>query len=173
MLTTKRHAIQILHISTCPFTIKRGYNYFISKYTAINSLRVTQINLLHNDTFCSTWFAHFRCKKGSLHVNSVMILEVFIDTCGTGKRNYAGALVLGNGRIYPLSSYKHHQNGNFGLLNHEFVQPPCYGPFALLIHTASIFYFCFYIEFHFDRGQRSLDTWWVTGAGEVLWNKGK
>ena len=26
-------------------------------------------------------------------------LSGFVDTCGTGKRNRAGALVLGNGRI--------------------------------------------------------------------------
>ena len=29
-------------------------NYFISKYTDINSLHVTQIDLFHNNTFCST-----------------------------------------------------------------------------------------------------------------------
>ena len=29
----------------------------------------------------------------------------FVDTCGTGKRNRAGALVLGNGRI--SLSYRH------------------------------------------------------------------
>ena len=28
-----------------------------------------------------------------------MIFSGFVDTCGTGKRNRAGALVLGNGRI--------------------------------------------------------------------------
>ena len=33
---------------------KCGYNDFTSKYTDINSLHVTQIDLLHNDTFCST-----------------------------------------------------------------------------------------------------------------------
>ena len=76
MSTIKRCTIQILHISTFQFTFKCGYNDFISKYTDINSLYVTQIDLLHNDTCCSTWFAHFRCKKGSLHVNSVMILVV-------------------------------------------------------------------------------------------------
>ena len=76
MLTTKRCAIQILHISMFQFTFKCGYNYFISKYTDINSLHVTQIDLLHNYTFCSTGFARFRCKKGSLCVNSVMILVV-------------------------------------------------------------------------------------------------
>ena len=54
MSTTKRRAIQILHISTFQFTFKCGYNNFISKYTDINSLHVTQIDLLHNDTFCST-----------------------------------------------------------------------------------------------------------------------
>ena len=54
MSTTKRRAIQILHISTFRFTFKCGYNDFISKYTDINSLHVTQIDLLHNDTFCST-----------------------------------------------------------------------------------------------------------------------
>ena len=75
MSTTKRRAIQILHISTFQFTFKCGYNDFIFKYTDINSLHVTQIDLLHNDTFS------------------------FVDTCGTGKRNHAGALVLGNGRI--------------------------------------------------------------------------
>ena len=52
-------------------------NDFISKYTDINNLHVTQIDLLHYDTFCSTFkFARFRCKKGSLRVNSVMILVV-------------------------------------------------------------------------------------------------
>ena len=35
MSTTKRRAIQILHISTFQFTFKCGYNYFISKYTDI------------------------------------------------------------------------------------------------------------------------------------------
>ena len=54
MSTTKRRAIQILHISTFWFTFKCGYNDFISKYSDINSLHVTQIDLLHNDTFCST-----------------------------------------------------------------------------------------------------------------------
>ena len=54
MSTTKHGAKQILHISTFQFTFKYGYNYFISKYTDINSLHVTQIDLLHNDTFCST-----------------------------------------------------------------------------------------------------------------------
>ena len=49
MSTTKRRAIQILHISTFQFTFKRGYNDFISKYTDVNSLHVTQINLLHNN----------------------------------------------------------------------------------------------------------------------------
>ena len=44
-----------LHISMFQFTFKCGYNDFISKYTDINNLHVTQINLLHNDdTFCST-----------------------------------------------------------------------------------------------------------------------
>ena len=57
-------------------TYKCGYNYFIFKYTDINSLHITQIDLLHNDTFCSTYFARFRCKKGSLRVNSVIILVV-------------------------------------------------------------------------------------------------
>ena len=33
------------------FTYKCGYNDFISKYTDINSLHVTQIDLLQNDTF--------------------------------------------------------------------------------------------------------------------------
>ena len=54
MSTTKRRAIQILHISMFQFTFKCGYNDFISKYTDINSLHVTQIDLLHNDIFCST-----------------------------------------------------------------------------------------------------------------------
>ena len=54
MSTTKRPAIQILHISTFQFTFKCEYNNFISKYTDINSLHVTQINLLHNNTCCST-----------------------------------------------------------------------------------------------------------------------
>ena len=54
MLTTKHRAIQILHISTFQFTFKCGYNDFVSKNTDINSLHVTQIDLLHNDTFSST-----------------------------------------------------------------------------------------------------------------------
>ena len=54
MSTTKRRAIQILHISTFQFTFKCGYNDFISKYTDIYSLHVTQIDLLYNDTFCNT-----------------------------------------------------------------------------------------------------------------------
>ena len=54
MSTTKRRAIQFLHISTFQFTFKCGYNYFVSKYRDINSLNVTQIDLLHTDTFCST-----------------------------------------------------------------------------------------------------------------------
>ena len=78
MSTTKRRAIQILHISTFQFAFKCGYrpNDFISKYTDINSLHVTQIDLHHNDTLCSTEFARFRCKKGSFRVNSVIILVV-------------------------------------------------------------------------------------------------
>ena len=40
--------------SMLQFTFKCGYNDFISKDTDINSLHVTQIDLLHNDTFCST-----------------------------------------------------------------------------------------------------------------------
>ena len=76
MSTTKRRAIQILHNNTFQFTFKCGYNDFISKYTDTNSLHVTQIDLLHNDTFCSTQFTRFRRKKGSLRVNSVMILVV-------------------------------------------------------------------------------------------------
>ena len=77
MSTTKRRAVQILHISMFKITFKCGYNDFISKYTDINSLHVTQVDLLHNDTFCSTFkFARFRCKKASLRVNSVMILVV-------------------------------------------------------------------------------------------------
>ena len=54
MSSTKRHAIQILHISMFQFTFKCGYNDFIPKYTDINSLHETQINLLHNNTCCST-----------------------------------------------------------------------------------------------------------------------
>ena len=54
MSTTKRRAIQILHISTFVFTYKCGYNNFTSKYTDINNLHVTQIDLLHYDTFCSS-----------------------------------------------------------------------------------------------------------------------
>ena len=69
MSTNKRRAIQILHISTFQFTFKCGCNNFISKCTDINSSHVTQINLLHNNT-------RFICKKGSLRVNSVMILAV-------------------------------------------------------------------------------------------------
>ena len=76
MSTTKRSAIQILHISTFMLTFKCEYNDFTSKYTDINSLHVTQIDLLHNDTFAVFNFACFICKKGSLHVNSVMILVV-------------------------------------------------------------------------------------------------
>ena len=48
LLTTKRRAVQILHISTFVFTYKCGYNDFTSKYTDINSLHVTQINLLYS-----------------------------------------------------------------------------------------------------------------------------
>ena len=44
MSTTKRRAIQILHISTFMFTYKCGYNDFISKYIDINRLHVTQID---------------------------------------------------------------------------------------------------------------------------------
>ena len=44
MSTTKRRAIQILHISTFQFTLNEDYKDFISKYTDINSLHVTQIN---------------------------------------------------------------------------------------------------------------------------------
>ena len=87
MLTTKRRAIQILHISTFQFTFKCGYNDFISKYKDINSLHVTQINLLHNNTCCSTKFTRFRCKKGSLHVNSVMILVFLSTNAEPGPRN--------------------------------------------------------------------------------------
>ena len=55
MSTTKRRAIQILHIyNMFQFTFKCGYNDFISKYTDTNTLHVTQIDLLNNDTFCST-----------------------------------------------------------------------------------------------------------------------
>ena len=43
-----------LHNNTFQFTFKCGYNDFISKKTDTNSLHVTQIDLLHNDTFCST-----------------------------------------------------------------------------------------------------------------------
>ena len=52
--TTKRRAMQIFHISTFQFTFKCGCNNFVSKYTDINSLHVTQIDLLHNNTFRST-----------------------------------------------------------------------------------------------------------------------
>ena len=52
-------------------------------------------------------------KKGSLRVNSVTIFVVFVDTCGTGKRNRAGALVLGNGRI--LSIFLRAQPEEWGL----------------------------------------------------------
>ena len=72
----QRRAIHILHNSMFQFTFKCGYNNFISKYTNINSLHVTQINLLHNDNFCSTLFTRFKCKKGSLRVHSVIILVV-------------------------------------------------------------------------------------------------
>ena len=93
MSTTKRRAIQILRTSTFMFTYKCGYNNFTSKYTDINSLHVTQIDLLHNDTFCSTQFARFACKKGFLRVNSVMILVLLSNWqaqlrggAGIGKR---------------------------------------------------------------------------------------
>ena len=79
MSTTKRRSMQILHISMFQFTFKGGYNDFISKCTDINSLHVTQINLLHNDTFCSTVLNSLVPdvkKKKSLRVNSVMILVV-------------------------------------------------------------------------------------------------
>ena len=42
--TTKRRDIQIFNISMLQFTFKCGYNDFISKYTDINSLHVTQID---------------------------------------------------------------------------------------------------------------------------------
>ena len=96
MSTTKRRAIQILHISMFQFTFKWGYNDFISKYTDINSLHVTQIDLLHNDTFAvlNSLVSEriFACKLSD-------DFNGFVDTCGTGKRNRAGALVLGNGSI--------------------------------------------------------------------------
>ena len=60
------------------FTYKCRYNNFVSIYTDINSLHLTQIDLLQNDTFCSTSFARFICKKGSLRENSVMILVVLL-----------------------------------------------------------------------------------------------
>ena len=41
MSTTKRRAIQILHISTFMFAYKCGYNDFISKYTDCNTDRFT------------------------------------------------------------------------------------------------------------------------------------
>ena len=97
MLTTKRRAIQILYISMFQFTFKCGYNDFISKYTDINSLHVTYIDLLHNDTFCSTSFARFRCKKRISACKLSDDFSGFVDTCGTGKRNHAEVLVLGNG----------------------------------------------------------------------------
>ena len=90
------------------------------KYTDINSLHVTQIDLLHNDTFCITFkytqrsfftsetselkFTRFRCKKGSLRVISDDFSGC-VDTCGTGKRNRARALVLGNGSIRKISTF--------------------------------------------------------------------
>ena len=76
MLTTKRRAIQTLHISTFQFTFKCGYNDFISKYTGINSLHVTQINLCHNKPVAVLNSLVSIVKKGSLRVNSVMILVV-------------------------------------------------------------------------------------------------
>ena len=90
MSTTKRRAIQILHISTFQFTFKCGYNNFISKYIDINSLHVTQIKLLHNKTCCSTQFARFRCKKRIFACKLSDDFSGFVDTCGTGKRNGAG-----------------------------------------------------------------------------------
>ena len=75
MSTTKRRAIQILHISMFQFTFKRGYNDFISKYTDINSLHVHR-----SIYFIMIPFAVLNSlvsdKKGSLRVNSVMILVV-------------------------------------------------------------------------------------------------
>ena len=50
------------------FTYKCEYNEFTSKYTNINSLHETQIDILHNDLLVSY------VKKGSLRVNSMMIL---------------------------------------------------------------------------------------------------
>ena len=96
MSTTKRRAIHILHIRMFQFTFICDYNYFISKYTDINSLHVTQIDLLHNDTFCSTLFACFRCKKRIFACDD---FSGFVDTCETGKHNRVGALVLGNRSI--------------------------------------------------------------------------
>ena len=79
------------------FTFKCGYNDFISKYTDINSLHVTQIDLLHNDTFAVlnslvSDVRIFACKLSD-------DFSGFVNTCGTGKRNRVGVLVLGNGSI--------------------------------------------------------------------------
>ena len=81
------------------FTYKCGYNDFISKCTDTDSLHVTQIDLLQNDTFAvlNSFFKRiFACKLSD-------DFSGFFDTIGTGKRNRAGALVLWNGRIplYP------------------------------------------------------------------------
>ena len=112
MSTAKHRAIQILHISMFQFTFKCGYNDFISKYTDINSLHITQIDLLHNYTFCSTWFACFRCKKGSLRVNSAVILEVLLThpelaSATTWGRSYweTGQLKCRIGDVQSAHSY--------------------------------------------------------------------
>ena len=42
-----------------------------------------------------------------------MILVVFVDTCGTGKRNRAGALVLGNWSIVFINHVAAIADGRF------------------------------------------------------------
>ena len=100
MSTTKRRAVQILHISTFQFTFKCGYNDFISKYTDINSLHVTHYFIMVPfavlNSLVSDVKSIFACKLSD-------DFSGFVDTCETGKRNRAGALVLGNGRYAPVS----------------------------------------------------------------------
>ena len=85
------------------FTFKCGYNDFISKYTDINSLHVTQIDLLHNDTFLQYLIHLFQMWKRIFACKISDDFSGFVDTCRTGKRNRAGALVLGNGSIQNIN----------------------------------------------------------------------
>ena len=116
--TTKRRAIQILHISTFQFTFKCGYNDFISKYTDINSLHATQITLIHNNTYCSTKFARFRCKKGSLRVNSVMILVVLSTHAELASATARGRSYWETGQLFWLFyRYVTHKYKQFEIKN--------------------------------------------------------